>query len=78
MNTVPHIVPAVPDTSEALAVIDRLRADVEAGRVLAFVCAAVAPDDQALGYASSTVGVSRLRMQGAMAQALHNFLSGEL
>lgn len=66
------------NTEDALEVIDALRQHVIEGRVIAFAIAAVESDDTATAYASATQSVSRLRLQGAIAQLLHNYLSGDL
>lgn len=65
-------------TDKLLSVIDALRQDVVEGRVVAIAVAAVCPDDCCSAYAGAAKGVSRLRMQGAIAQLQHAYLSGEL
>ena len=63
---------------DPMDIIDRLRADVRSGKVIAFCIAAVTPEDDALAYASSSKPVTRLRMQGAIAQLLHSYLAGDV
>lgn len=67
-----------PDAAELLDVIDRLRADVIAGRVVAFAGVTIAPDDGTSAYCGTTRHVTRLRTQGAIAQLLHEFLAGNV
>lgn len=67
-----------PAPSELLKVVDRLRADIEAGRVVAFAGVAIQPDDETLAYCGTSRPVTRLRTQGAIAYLLHCFMSGEI
>lgn len=62
----------------SLDVIDDLRKRVENGEIIAFALVGVHPDDATSGWSSCTEKVSRLRMQGAIAQLLHSYLTGEL
>jgi len=55
-----------------------LRAAVESGEVVAFLAAAVAPNDEVLTYSATTRGVSRLRMIGAMTCTIQALTSGEV
>lgn len=70
--------PSQPTLEQALDVIDHLRKDVVEGRVTGFVIAGLDDADCCTAYASSTKPVTRLRMQGAIAQALHAYVSGDL
>lgn len=67
-----------PTMDEALAVIDALRRNVEEGQVVAFFVAGVSPTDETIVYASAVKPVSRLRLQGAMGQALHDMHFGTI
>lgn len=67
-----------PTMQDALGVLDTLRKEVESGQVVAFFVAGVGPNDEAIAYTSAVRNVTRLRLQGAMAQALHNFMQGEV
>lgn len=67
-----------PSMEDALKVIDDLRRDVAAGKVTAFVVSAINDGDETIAYASSIKHVTRLRVQGAMAQVLHNWMAGEI
>lgn len=67
-----------PTKDDALAVIDALRRDVDEGKVVAFFVAGVSPADETIVYASSVKPVSRLRLQGAMGQALHDMQIGAI
>jgi hypothetical protein len=66
-----------PSLQDALDVIDRLRADVQDGKIVAFFVAALDDSDASIAYCSSTKPVSRLRMSGAMVNALHAFNQGD-
>lgn len=60
---------------EALAVLDRLRADVESGEVSCFVGVTIDDDDNVRTWSGATKRVSRLRSMGAIAHlqaCLHN------
>lgn len=61
---------------DALRVVDQLRADIVSGKVRAFACVAVCPDDGTLGYIGYTQPISRLRVQGAVATLLHKYIDG--
>lgn len=66
-----------PSLQDAYDVIDRLRADVTEGRITAFFVAALNDEDATIAYTSAVKPVSRLRMTGAMSNALHAFNQGE-
>jgi hypothetical protein len=68
---------ANPSLEEALSALDGLRKDVESGKVVAFAVAAVSPEDATLWYCGSARPVSRLRLIGAMSNALHHFNMGD-
>lgn len=65
------------DVGDALSVLAQLKADIESGKVVAFVAAGVAPDDAAYAYASSTETVSRLRMLGSISNLQQAYMAGE-
>jgi hypothetical protein len=67
-----------PTMDDALAVLDALRRDVEGGKVVAFFVAGISPTDETIAYASAVKPVSRLRLQGAMGQALHDMQIGTI
>jgi hypothetical protein len=62
----------------SLDTIDDLRKRVESGEIVAFAMVGVHPDDATSGWSSCTEKVSRLRMQGAIAQLLHSYSAGDL
>lgn len=68
------------DPSHMLAVIDDLRKRVESGQFIAFSAVAIDAGDACYAFAGADQAehVSRLRMQGAIAQLMHDYLSGEL
>lgn len=70
----------VKTTKHMLAVVDDLRARIESGQFIAFAAVALDVGDACYAYAGSDPAehVSRLRMQGAISQLLHDYLSGEL
>lgn len=63
--------------SDALEVIDTLRAAVESGEIVAFACVGIEPDDCTRMWSSATKKVTRLRMMGAMYNLLHHYTNGE-
>lgn len=73
-------VPAQRDATAMLEVLDALRERVLSGQVVAFAVTAIDANDTCYGYAGSdkAASVSRLRMQGAISQLLHDYLAGEL
>lgn len=75
MNVVPL---STPNLQVTLETVQKLKEDLESGRVVAFVCAAVTSDDSVLAYASSVRPVSRLRLQGAVGKLHFAIQSGEL
>lgn len=68
------------DPSHMLAVIDDMRARVAAGQFVAFSAVAIDAGDACYGFAGAdrSEHVSRLRMQGAISQLLHDYIAGEL
>lgn len=69
---------AAPKLTDAYEVLDQLRKDMESGKVVAFCAAAIGADDVAYAYASATRPVTRLRMQGGIAQLMHDYLAGDV
>jgi hypothetical protein len=67
-----------PTMQPSLEVIDALRRDVAEGRIVAFFVAGLDSEDTTIAYASSVRPVTRLRLQGAMGQALHLMQQGEV
>lgn len=74
-SNVLSLVQPVHDKSEALAVIDSLRAAVESGEVKAFACVGIEPNHNTQMWASSTQPTSRLELIGAMHHLLHSYES---
>lgn len=72
------IAPRSLDTSDMLDVIEQLRAQIESGQVVGFAAVAIEADDNCTAWFGSAASVSRLRMQGGIAQLMHNFLSGDV
>ncbi len=70
--------PAALSTAECLEVIDKLRADVEAGKVAAFACASIDKGDNVSAWMGETVPVTRLRTMGALGYMLACMHSGEV
>jgi hypothetical protein len=66
-----------PTLDDALSVLESLTNDVKSGAVIAFFAAALDDKDVTIAYVSSTKAVTRLRLQGAMSQALHDMQRGE-
>ena len=66
-----------PTLDTALEVVEALKKDLIDGKVTAFFVAALNDGDETIAYVSSVKGVSRLRMQGAMSQALYHMQTGE-
>jgi hypothetical protein len=67
-----------PTKADALAAADDLRRAIEDGRIVAFVAVGVTDRDESYGYCGSVKLVSRLRMQGAIAQLQQDYIAGEL
>jgi hypothetical protein len=67
-----------PNQGEAIDTVEALRADIIAGKVSAFAVAAVGSGDEVVIYVSSTRGVTRLRLIGAMSQFLHDYMAGKV
>lgn len=59
--------PTADDKAELLETLERLREDIESGRVVAFGAVGVTETDETLGYSGSLKRVSRLRLMGAVA-----------
>jgi len=72
-----HIDPN-PNLQAALGVVDALRKDLEDGKVIGFLVAGFNAKDETIVYSASTRPASKLRLQGAMGQALHDFQSGTI
>lgn len=72
------IAPKQIDTRDMLDVVDQLRAQIESGKVVAFAAVTIEPDDTCSAWLGAGASVSRLRMQGGIAQLMHNFLSGDV
>ena len=68
---------ANPTMKDALEAVDKLRAAIVSGEVGAFVAVGITPADGVLGYCGSSRPVSRLRMQGAIAQLNHDWIAGK-
>lgn len=66
MNVIKSL-PQKHDIGDALDVLDKLRKDLESGKIVAFAAVGIAPDDETFAYVSATKSVSRLRMIGATA-----------
>ncbi len=67
-----------PTLEEALACIDKLREDMASGKVVGFFAAALNEEDETFGYIGTSKRVSRLRMMGALFNALHIFQHDEI
>ena len=67
----------VPDLAEALAVVDKLRQDMLDGKVVAFSCVGIGPDDETIAYVTAARPTSRLKLLGAMAHFSHLYHEGE-
>jgi hypothetical protein len=63
--------------SDALAVVEALKADIASGKLVSFCVAAIDDNDGAYAYVGSSKKVSRLRMTGALSNALHMFQNNE-
>lgn len=68
---------SVEEKASALAVIDRLRADVESGAVTCFVGVTIDAEDNVASWSGATVRVSRLRSMGAVSHLLACMHNGE-
>lgn len=66
-----------PTVEKALEIVEALRQDVVAGKIIGFFIVGVSSDDNTYAYVGTTRPVSRLRMGGAMQHALHCFNHGE-
>ena len=71
-KSVIRLVQPVVDKTEALEVIDDLRAAVERGEVKAFACVAIAPDHSTRMWRSCTRPTTFLEIIGAAYHLLHN------
>ncbi len=67
-----------PSMADALAAVDELRRAIADGMIVSFVAAGVTDRDETYGYCGAVKPVSRLRMQGALAQVQHDYIAGEL
>lgn len=67
-----------PTMQDALNTVDILRREIAEGKVVAFFVAGLSDDDACIAYIGSSKPVSRLRVTGAMATALHCFNEGEV
>lgn len=67
-----------PTMADALQAVDELRADIASGKVRGFFAVGVGADDGLKGYLGSSSPVSRLRITGAIAQALYDFSAGKI
>lgn len=66
-----------PSLQDALSALDELRKDIESGKIVAFAAAGVGQDDATFWYCGSSRPVSRLRLTGAMSNALYHFNVGD-
>ena len=66
------------DKAEALAIIDKLRAQIESGEAIGFIAASISRADGIFGWAGTTEPISRLRMMGALAHLTQSYHEGEL
>lgn len=73
MGKVLSLVQPVQDKSDALAVIDSLRAAVESGEIKAFACVGIEPDHSTKAWQACTQQTTRLEMIGAMYHLLHSY-----
>lgn len=64
-----------PTPAELLEVLDELREDVEAGRIVAIAGVAIMTDDNTTMFTGTSRPTTRLKTQGAIAQLQHWFLS---
>ncbi len=73
-------VPPVSDKTDLLDVLQTLKERIESGQVVAFAAAAIDANDACYGFAGAdkAASVSRLRVQGAISQLLHDYIAGEL
>lgn len=69
-----------PHLVNMLRTLDAMRKRVLDGSVVAFGAVCIQRDDALLAYAASdpTASCTRLKMQGALAQLLHDYLDGAL
>lgn len=63
----------VQDKTEALAVVDSLRAAVESGEIKAFACVGIEHGHNTQMWASSTKPTTQLELIGAMYHLLHSY-----
>lgn len=68
------------DPSHMHEALDALRKRIDSGEIVAFVAAAINTEDGVYAYcgADKAAHVTRLRMQGALAQIQLAYLNGEL
>lgn len=72
------IAPKTLDTKDMLEVLDQLRAQIESGQTVAFAAVTIEPNDACRAWFGAGTSVSHLRMQGGIAQLMHNFLNGDV
>lgn len=63
-----------------IEVLEQLLAEFRAGKRVAFAAVTISPDDVVHAYTASVsdLYVSRLRLQGAIAQLLHDYVGGDV
>ena len=75
MKVIPLEKPA--NLEATLAVVDRLRADIESGRIVAFAAVSINEQDDVESWSGAVRSVSRLRIQGAVSHLLHCLHTGD-
>jgi hypothetical protein len=75
MSNVVNIAPKGHDISSLLRIIDGLRDDIEAGKVVAFSAVGIALDDRTFRYTASVhgIGITNLKMHGAISTLMHGY-----
>jgi hypothetical protein len=61
-----------------LAIVDELRESIVDGKLVAFAAVGLDAGDTVYGYIGALPGVTRLRVQGAIADLQHTYLCGAL
>jgi len=69
---------ALDEKRAALAVLERLREEVEAGTVTCFMGVTIDADDNVATWSGATMRVSRLRSMGAVSHLLACLHNGEV